>query len=355
MPTNKILPFRWSSGGVPAGHDCVQISEPSDPHTWNDNFFCWKHGTKNPGMKWSFGGPISGMRCTQITEPSDPDTWTDNYLCVPTASTLRFIWSSGGEIKDHSCIQWIEAADPNTWKDNFLCYERCQLTKLEVLNPESYQPTYQGTQVIGVVSGGGCMGSAKHTISMESVDSVEQSVGVEISESSELNWGISASVEVEASAKILGSGGSVTVGMSASAGGSHTWSKSETKDFSEGNSNGVAHQTSYTSPGAAILFGQVDRYKFDKSDIPTKMHFKCPSGGTFIKESTINLQATTYQAAHFEGMVGVFHKEACASNSALPNCVRYLPYQFQNFFGNMAEVRDAFKQCFPEDKGYVGK
>jgi len=306
-------------------------------------------------MRWSSAGAIAGMRCTKINEPSDPATWNDNYLCVPISSNLRFIWSYGGAIKDHSCIQWIEAADPHAWADNYLCYERCQLTKLEILNPESYQPTYQGTQVIGVVSGGSCMGAADHTISMESVDSVEESVGVEVSESDEINYGISVSVEVEASAKIFGSGGSVTVGASASVGGAHSWSRSETKDFSSGSSSGVGQETSYTSPGAAIMFGQVDRYKFDKSDIPTKMHFKCPSGGSFIKESTINLQATTYQAAHFEGMVGVFHKEACDADYSLPMCVKRLPYQFQNFFGDMSAVREAFVKCFPEDKGNVGK
>merc|ERR1711939_1174753 len=99
-------------------------------------------------MRWSSAGPIGGMRCTQILESSDPDTWNDNYLC----------------------------------------YERCQLTKLEVLNPDSYSPTYEGTQVIGVVSGGSCLGEATHTISLESVDTVEESVGVEVSETNEINW-----------------------------------------------------------------------------------------------------------------------------------------------------------------------
>lgn len=32
-------------------------------------------------FKWSYAGKISGFECVQIIEPSDPHTWTDNYLC----------------------------------------------------------------------------------------------------------------------------------------------------------------------------------------------------------------------------------------------------------------------------------
>ena len=113
--------FKWSYGGVPANYNCIQIIEEADPHTWADNYFCWKNERQDPGFKWSSAGPVSGMRCTQILEPSDPHTWADNYLCVKSDSAYDFVWSMRGQVQDKSCIQWTEPSDPDTWADNFLC------------------------------------------------------------------------------------------------------------------------------------------------------------------------------------------------------------------------------------------
>jgi len=142
--------FKWSSGGIPSGYDCTQIHEGADPHTWHDNYFCWKKERKDPGMKWSSAGPISGMRCTQILENSDPHTWHDNYLCVPHSSPLHFSWSSAGPIKDASCIQWHESADPHTWDDNYLCSIEQEPDYFSIRNPTS--------GLVLDIPGGDCIG-----------------------------------------------------------------------------------------------------------------------------------------------------------------------------------------------------
>src|SRR5262249_31918651 len=41
----------WNCAGPIAGLDCTQISEPSDPHTWNDNYLC---SSQPLGLRWSF-------------------------------------------------------------------------------------------------------------------------------------------------------------------------------------------------------------------------------------------------------------------------------------------------------------
>lgn len=109
----------WSFAGPIAGKHCVQINEPADPDTWNDNFLC---STIDLGIRWSFAGPIGGMRCTQINEPADPHKWNDNFLCVPTSSPFQFAWSFAGPIFNKHCVQIVEPADHHTWNDNFLCY-----------------------------------------------------------------------------------------------------------------------------------------------------------------------------------------------------------------------------------------
>ena len=57
---------------------------------------------------------------------------------------------------------------------------------------------------------------------------------LEMSETDEINWSVTASVAVEASAKIFGSGGSVTVGVSASVDGAYSTTVTNSKSFSEG-------------------------------------------------------------------------------------------------------------------------
>ena len=65
------------------------------------------------------------MSCTRINEPSDPHTWHDNYLCAPTSSGLSFSWSYAGNNcpSGYSSVRILETADPHTWHDNYLCYK----------------------------------------------------------------------------------------------------------------------------------------------------------------------------------------------------------------------------------------
>jgi len=125
--------FVWSSAGPVANRVCTQITEPADPHTWTDNYFC---GDTNYQLAWSSNGPIANMRCTQIIESADPHSWNDNYLCIPNTSNIYFSWSSAGPIDSQTCVQWFEPADPYTWGDNFLCY------RIQEVTPSPPPPTY---------------------------------------------------------------------------------------------------------------------------------------------------------------------------------------------------------------------
>ncbi len=110
----------WSSAGAIPGKVCVQMSEPGDPHTWNDNYIC---SDSSYGLAWSYLGPISGMRCTRIVESADPDGWNDNYLCVPPTSSLNLGWGSSGAGFGRSCLKISEPSDPHTWDDNYLFFD----------------------------------------------------------------------------------------------------------------------------------------------------------------------------------------------------------------------------------------
>ena len=116
---SRLGPFAWSCSRPLPVMSCERIIEPSDPNTWQDNYFC---SDRPLGMRWSYAGPIPGMHCTQIAEPSDPHAWNDNFLCLPQGSPYRFQWSNAGPIPGLPCVPWNEPADPHTWQDNFLCW-----------------------------------------------------------------------------------------------------------------------------------------------------------------------------------------------------------------------------------------
>ncbi|HEX5746784.1 MAG TPA: hypothetical protein VFZ09_11095 [Archangium sp.] len=74
--------FQWNSAGPIPGLRCTQITESAEPasHTWMDNYLCVPQDSPLV-LSWSSAKPIAGKICTQWYEPSDPHTWNDNYLC----------------------------------------------------------------------------------------------------------------------------------------------------------------------------------------------------------------------------------------------------------------------------------
>lgn len=116
--------FTFSCDGAESGQSCVNLNEPSDPHTWNDNFLCTR---ADYGLRWSSSGPLEGMTCTNVTEGAEPlaSAWSDNYLCAPKQSPLELSWSSAGPIAGKTCVHFNETLDlANSWSDNYLCYSQ---------------------------------------------------------------------------------------------------------------------------------------------------------------------------------------------------------------------------------------
>ena len=52
--------FRWSHKGRlnDTSFKCVQVNEPSDPASWDDNFLCFKSGETyfDANVRWSYSG-----------------------------------------------------------------------------------------------------------------------------------------------------------------------------------------------------------------------------------------------------------------------------------------------------------
>ena len=229
--------------------------------------------------------------------------------------------------------------------------QKCALKRVEIEDYGELEPQLTGTEIIGSQSSGSCYGPASHEISLTQVHAVEESFSLETWEESEINWEVSVSVEVEASAKFLGTGGSVTAGVSVGAGGGRTLGSAKTTETVNINEKEHGQVTEFEVPGAGILFGIVDRYELDQSSVPVKMHLSCPDGRNKTIDSTMNLKKVSYGAAHFWSLTGQFTKEACRKDRELPDCVENVRKNFANFIGMKTEIEDAFEACFADGKG----
>jgi hypothetical protein len=76
------LGMAWSMAGPIGGMNCTQIYDHAEPDytTWLDNYLCLPDD-RFLDLAWSEAGPVDGYECVSFDEPSDPHTWGDNYLC----------------------------------------------------------------------------------------------------------------------------------------------------------------------------------------------------------------------------------------------------------------------------------
>ncbi len=113
----RDLHLQFSATGPISGLNCTQITEPYDPHGWNNSYLC----SERPlGLKWSSSGVIEGMTCVNVAEPTE-NVWSDNYLCTPEDWGLTF--SNDGIPADKDCVALAQPSEPNGWQDNHLCWD----------------------------------------------------------------------------------------------------------------------------------------------------------------------------------------------------------------------------------------
>jgi len=230
--------------------------------------------------------------------------------------------------------------------------EKCALSRIEVLDKKGeLEPRYTGTEIIGSQSSGSCYGSASHEIAITQINSIEESVSLEISKADAVNWDLTVSASVEVAVGFAGTGSAINYGVSMGAGGAITMGSSKSTGTNTVSEKEHGQVTEFPVPGAGIVFGIVDRYEIDQSNIPVIMHMTCPDGVNKTVDSSIAMKQVTFGAAHFWSLTGQFTKEACTADRDLPDCVENVRKNFVNFVGEKDEIEDAFEACFADGKG----
>ena len=228
---------------------------------------------------------------------------------------------------------------------------KCTLVQIEVLDKKGQlEPKFTGTEIIGSQSSGSCYGPGRHEISLVQLNGVEETVALTISEENEKHWDVTVSAEASAEVGFLGTGASFKAGLEVGAGGAISIGTSKTTETTTNSEKGHGQITEFAVPGAGIVFGIVDRYEIDQSDIPTKMHMTCPDGDKIV-DSAINMKQVSFGSAHFWSLTGEFTKEACNADRNLPDCVQNVRKNFSNFVGQRRKIEEAFEACFAGGKG----
>ena len=234
-----------------------------------------------------------------------------------------------------SDVFWIKGAD-------------CKPTNVQILNTAD-DAKFDGEELIGVTTAASCSGGEHKLILQQSKDLTEE-LTLGTTKSTEVNWQVSASVTIEASAKFLGSGTSVSATVGFSAGGAVTWGSSREKTTGSTSTTGSGVEISYKTPGAAMVVGFAKRYVFDNSRVPAKVTITCKGGHSFTYTTSFSLKTKTYSQTFFKHYRGEFLPGQCTNSRA--DCV--YNWRFSSYKSVM-DARHKFNQCFPAGIGKLTK
>ena len=230
-----------------------------------------------------------------------------------------------------SDVFWIKGAD-------------CKLTNVQILDTGD-EAKFDGEELIGVTTAASCSGG-EHTLILQQSKSLTEDLTIGTTKSTEVNWQVSASVTVEASAKFLGTGGSVSATVGASVGGAVTWGSSREKTTGSTASTGSSVEITYKTPGAAMIVGFAKRYVFDKSQVPAKVTVTCGGRYSYQYDTSFSLKTKTYSQTFYKHYRAQFLPGQCTHSRA--DCV--YNWRFSSYKSVM-DAHNKFNQCFPAGIG----
>ena len=349
---NKDLRFGF-------GKDCYLNWKGGDPNTKNAEFRC---GVDTNDRFWiekrsdlyAIGTDIGSRRCPLYWRGDSGNVKNAEFRCDKPVVDLFWIRpQSNGlfAIGFSNCPLMWKGQKGNVKNAEFRCGQPisdlfwikgdgCKISKVNIID-NGVDATYDGEEIVGITGAGSCY-KGESELQLTHTKEVTEEVSLGISKSVEFNWEVSASVTIEASAKFLGSGGSVSATAGYSFGGAVNYESSKTKSTSSGTSSGSAVTVKYFTPGGAMIVGFVKRYKFDKSNIPAKVTLQCKGGYQFSYDTNISLKSKTFGHTFYKHYAGKFLPGKCTDSSV--GCLYHTPFLS---YKSIWEAKSAFNKCFP--------
>ena len=349
---NKDLQFGF-------GSNCYLYWRGDSGNTKNAEFRCKKASgdhfwiEKRSGL-YAIGTYVGGLRCPLYWRGDSGNVKNAEFRCGEPISDLFWIRPQANglfAIGFSNCPLYWRGDEGDTKNGEFRCGkpisdlfwikgDGCKISKVNIID-NGADATYEGEEIVGITAAGSCS-KGESELQLTHTKEVTEEVSLGISKSLEFNWQVSASVTVEASAKFLGSGGSVSATVGYSVGGAVTYESSRTKSTSSGTSSGSAVTVKYFTPGGAMIVGFVKRYKFDKSNIPAEVTVQCKGGYQFTYNTNIQLTSKTYGHTFYKHYTGTFSPGKC-TDSRVSCLYRTLFLIYKSIW----EAKSTFDKCFP--------
>ena len=338
------LHWRGDSGNTKNAE--FRCNKASEDHFWIE---------KRSGL-YAIGTYVGGLRCPLYWEGDSGNVKNAEFRCGKPISDLFWIRPQANglfAIGFSNCPLYWEGDEGHTKNAEFRCGkpisdlfwikgDGCKISKVKIID-NGADATYEGEEIVGITAAGSCS-KGESELQLTHTKEVTEEVSLGISKSLEFNWQVSASVTVEASAKFLGSGGSVSATVGYSVGGAVTYESSRTKSTSSGTSSGSAVTVKYFTPGGAMIVGFVKRYKFDKSNIPAEVTVQCKGGYQFTYSTNIQLTSKTYGHTFYKHYTGTFLPGKCTDSRV--SCLYRTPFLS---YKSIWEAKSTFDKCFPPE------
>lgn len=201
-----------------------------------------------------------------------------------------------------------------------------------------------GFEIVGMTSGSSCS-SVDQVLTLQTTQSVAETLTIETTEGNEFNWEDSVSVTTTVGASFFATL-EVSVGVTSSVGGATSLSNTNSQSITHENQKTYGTEITYQAPGAAVLIGYMQRYKIVQDHVPVLYHFRCPSGITPTLAGKIRLSSKTYGKVDFEDFQYTLKDESfCTEESRL--CVRSLDGSKLLTFPH--GLKEELERCFPSN------
>ncbi|XP_066931828.1 uncharacterized protein [Clytia hemisphaerica] len=259
-------------------------------------------------------------------------------------------------IESHQCLQNVQRkmqskpTEVNTAFDQ--CFKKtnhgdddddddvnfyCQARRMKIL--QKALPYVESVKIVGIASSQGCSRDAIFQTTLEQTNTVTETSAFVTKKNSKFNYGSSLVVELPNSSNRFGDSTEIlSVELENNTPNVWNWATAKIKETSISS----AQSLKYKGPGAALVMGYVQYYKFDNPNVDVEYYVECNDGSKFTERGTVKLEAERFSQTHFVQKHGVFdYPEDCNEESY--ECIRAIN---GNKVLEPAEITKQFENCF---------
>ncbi|XP_074647818.1 uncharacterized protein LOC141903556 [Tubulanus polymorphus] len=283
--------------------------------------------------------------CKLVTKPGQSCYWT-SYL-ANWDSQIDYSFPNG------QAMVGMYSKHDNGKEDRLFRFRMCRFAVCKAVGMkilDQLQSTHTGTRVVGIATTQGCSTGHEFMLNLGGTDSVVETSSFTTSTEKSFTFETTLSVTAETSAKFLGTGSSVSFGMSRSIGGSSTWGSSYEKATSVGRESTAATEVTFTGPGAALIMADVREYRINTKSVNVEYDIHCDDGARYKERGVVNLSLKTYGVTHFSSYTAKYNPGRCSRSTN--ECIRQL--DGKKALNPYTIVAD-FKRCFQGGVGTVNK